>query len=967
MDSAEKNDSQLSSPSSIDIRVKEEKHEKTRVSIEYEEEELQLEYIKLESLAPHPNLDNTFHDGSKMLPYFQEEQKDVEEEEEERIQFFNIECAESYCYPSEDQSSNETDSLLLTDDPLSLNSNREEENDTVQSLMKSSYFWKPLPPCTSKCHILINEENQKRIFDSYSNAEKDERISFLESSLALVLRVIEKGRKKYVSKYSLETEKGRQEVCRECFCHIIDEDSRLITILFKVKLFQIQSSSVSESNSSEQTDAESQTSWKRIPRCTNNCYLKVTEDDQRCIFDAYSKEITQDSRDNCINGMIEILGSCRPTSPNPLKLRCTPNFYLNTSNGRQQVCIDCFCLSINETKMFVAAVVNKKWDDMQQLEGFQNKSEIIQNSISPTASLPPRTPDQHLKVKENIINEDKTFVTAVVNKKPDDVLPFVTVRIENSVNSTNKNLDPHPKVEKQIINETKTSVATIVNKNWDDVQPLEIVKIPNVVKPPVSLTAKTINPYLEIEEHIKKFPLCESNHFDNNSSEKYLPMGLSVRTMYEIYKQEVSDPVSVSVYQRILAKSTLKFRPNFLGKCEKCEITKRKLKVSCDEENKLNNFLTCHFLDAREGHDSKSKDEYVAKRSNNSLLVYTFSFQITLPTPFLEEPTAYYKRPLSTYNFTIQQQGNGTWRIPKFYMWHEGDAKKTAKEIASCLYQHLLDLPPCVKSVILYSANNRENRSKSISKMFLHLLENHKTLKTVIHKFLIYGHSQIHKNLKTGWDETIMKSHHGKIQEPKDWYDAFAKRFGKKIELIVPKVIIMTPEMFYDFESCWKGDDDSFIDEQVKWLRYTKEGVYYKNSWSEIEQFKALNINGKSDITGLNQTKLASLGQVGISEEKKKGLLELLPFLRPEVASFYEGLPVENKVEGNLDNRLNQEIQIIQKVPSPPILNAQTCILKEEVDLGILDLEDKDEEIWEPPKKIYKKMFDTEIDVRELE
>ena len=475
---------------------------------------------------------------------------------------------------------------------------------------------------------------------------------------------------------------------------------------------------------------------------------------------------------------------------------------------------------------------------------------------------------------------------------------------------------------KAALKESKYLIHSVLEKKWCVMKTNSNLKDDGVEIPDIDRTDEEVK---NVEDHIKKFPLCESDHFANHSSEKYLPMGLSIKTMYELYKREVPNPVPTNVYQNILVQTDLKFRPTYLGKCEKCEIATQQFRISTDpeEKSKLNYLLTSHLVEAREGQDSKSQDENLAKLSKNSLLVCSFALQISLPTPFLKEPTFYYKRPLWTYNLTIQQQGAGKYsqRFPKFYMWHEAHGKKTANEIASCLYQYLQNLPSTVTSVIFYSSSDiGENRSKSIAMMFTHLINNHKTLKTVDHKFLISGHSQIQNNLENGWDEAIMKDHHGKIQEPKDWYDVFEKPFKPKNE---PEVIVMTPDKFYDFERLWKDQDDPFIDEKVKWVRYTKGVIYYKTSWMERDRFQILNFKSQSHLGDLS-----SLDNIFITEEKKEGLLELLSYLSPKVKSFYKGLPTQMSVSPKIG--LVQEIVKSQQSKSSSLKRKLKEISNEE-------------------------------------
>lgn len=106
--------------------------------------------------------------------------------------------------------------------------------------------WSPLPRCAKKCHILVKEEEQKSIYSSYwRKATPNSRVDFLNKMTKMELET-RFSPPIYVAKYYLNTEKSRQEVCRECFRHILDEKDHFITTVLEKKMLEIKDQSTSD-------------------------------------------------------------------------------------------------------------------------------------------------------------------------------------------------------------------------------------------------------------------------------------------------------------------------------------------------------------------------------------------------------------------------------------------------------------------------------------------------------------------------------------------------------------------------------------------------------------------------------------------------------------------------------------------------------------------------------------------------
>lgn len=84
----------------------------------------------------------------------------------------------------------------------------------------------------------------------------------------------------------------------------------------------------------------------------------------------------------------------------------------------------------------------------------------------------------------------------------------------------------------------------------------------------------------------------------------------------------------------------------------------------------------------------------------------------------------------------------------------------------------------------------------------------------------------------------------------------------------------------------------------VKWFRYSQDIgiVQYKTSLDEHEPFKKVNFLGKTSLPPLINPPLSYKGPLPISIEKKKNLIEMLPYIDQTFHTFYNSLITKNDV-----------------------------------------------------------------------
>lgn len=105
--------------------------------------------------------------------------------------------------------------------------------------------------------------------------------------------------------------------------------------------------------------------------------------------------------------------------------------------------------------------------------------------------------------------------------------------------------------------------------------------------------------------------------------------------MYELYCQEIEDPVSLTKYSEVFHSMNLKFKPPKLDTCSKCDIFNAKLNWTnkdSSEYAKLKEQQTLHHEEAELAYVCKRIDKSLSM-ANANIKTYVFDLQ-ELPTPF---------------------------------------------------------------------------------------------------------------------------------------------------------------------------------------------------------------------------------------------------------------------------------------------------------------------------------------------
>ena len=131
-------------------------------------------------------------------------------------------------------------SLVSSKECISLNLDNYERMEKSASCNSLRKIISRLLPCPKKCSLRITENDQKQISNFYwSQNTKTERFNFLYDMLEISERP--NSIYKYDIKYHLNTDKGRQEVCKSCFGIVLGEKDDDILSVIRYKLTEIKS------------------------------------------------------------------------------------------------------------------------------------------------------------------------------------------------------------------------------------------------------------------------------------------------------------------------------------------------------------------------------------------------------------------------------------------------------------------------------------------------------------------------------------------------------------------------------------------------------------------------------------------------------------------------------------------------------------------------------------------------------
>lgn len=402
-----------------------------------------------------------------------------------------------------------------------------------------------------------------------------------------------------------------------------------------------------------------------------------------------------------------------------------------------------------------------------------------------------------------------------------------------------------------------------------------------------------------VRSHISSIPKIESHYTRAHSDKMYIDGSKTIADLYRDYKMDCEKEgkpfASHSMYSEIFNNEfNLSFFVPKKDKCNKCVAYE-----NADEEGKklLQEEYDAHHKEKQLSRQEKEEDK---AKITKLYQVACFDLQAVLPVPRGEVSSFYYKSKLSTYNFTVSEfkkKGNDDVYC---YFWHEGEAKRGANEIGSCLFRYFESKAAEINSdeleLVMYSDNCcGQQKNKFIVSLYLYAVAKLK-IKSITHKFLVTGHTQnegdnshslIEKNIKRA-----LKS--GPIYIPAQYAALIrtAKKSGSPFKLTE-----MSYDSFFDLKNLCERTAVNF--------NVNNEGESLK--FSQISEFKVVkNDEDKFHYkTSYTETEYKT---VNIKESRTRNSI-LMPFSKIELKACYNNcIPISKKKYQDIQSLLDANL-----------------------------------------------------------
>lgn len=325
-------------------------------------------------------------------------------------------------------------------------------------------------------------------------------------------------------------------------------------------------------------------------------------------------------------------------------------------------------------------------------------------------------------------------------------------------------------------------------------------------------------------DHINSIQPVESHYTRSRSDKLYLDGDLNFHRLFDLYKEWFDEQVYSSIakterqYRDIVNEHfKLSFYIPKKDQCDKCHIYKNKSIPTLVETQLFESHLSNKIL----ARNRKLLDKEAAKTSDGKILTATFDFQEVLNAPHGNLSVLYYKRKLSIFNFTVFNLAD---KEGTCYMWHEGQGKRGANEVSSCLMKFISKHKDSGTNEFRFWSDNcvGQNRNRIVYAMYMYAAATcHVSIR---HCFLEVGHTQ---NEGDSVHALIERSAKNKlIYTPNEWYCLvrWAKQDGK------PYIVEEMDTHFYNFKSLLQGNwNKSDNGDKVQWNKIKEVLVKSEN------------------------------------------------------------------------------------------------------------------------------------------
>lgn len=400
---------------------------------------------------------------------------------------------------------------------------------------------------------------------------------------------------------------------------------------------------------------------------------------------------------------------------------------------------------------------------------------------------------------------------------------------------------------------------------------------------------------IEARNHIMSIPRVESHYCRQNTQREFIYSGKTLADLHRDYVDEMTQKnlsfVNYLMYSTIFkTEFNISFFVPKKDQCEDCTIFQNSNEI---EKQQLQSSYENHLLEKDLSRMEMEKDKKTAKFVH----VAVYDLQAALPCPQGNASGFYYVSKLSVYNFTVYDLKKDA---VKCYVWHEAEGNRGVNEIASCVYNYLLNLKEESDElgqkldIIFYSDNCcGQQKNYFMQNMYNFAIQTMDHLNSITHKYLIKGHTQnkgdvahsmIEKKIK-------LKRKNEPIYLPETYFSIIR---NIKLQNKHFQVHEMSYTDFMDIKSLNHCIPTGSIKiTEVRVIQFTKEGIFSKDSYgSDFIGLNSILKTRKRRNETVDGIPPAYATKPTIAEKKKKSLIGLIEkrIIPAYYMSFYANL-----------------------------------------------------------------------------
>lgn len=304
----------------------------------------------------------------------------------------------------------------------------------------------------------------------------------------------------------------------------------------------------------------------------------------------------------------------------------------------------------------------------------------------------------------------------------------------------------------------------------------------------------------EIEDHIRSFPTKISHY--SSTEKKYLDEKLNVKIMYELF--QIKYPYTKVKYKFYLKIFKERFSLGFgrpqVDTCCKCEELNIKIKSPSLNDTAKRVAVAELMVHKRRSQKFYNKLKLLTEASqnstNNDTVVITFDYMQNLQLPLIPVQESFYLRQLTVNVFGINSVGK---QQAKFYVYHEGIAKKGPNEVASFVLDFIKqEIPANTKHLHIFSDScGGQNRNHTITRFLMALVQTNR-FETINQYFPQRGHSFLPNDRNFAAIKRVIRKH-DRIYSIMEYVQMIVNS-SKKSKFFVK---LVKSEDIADFKSWW--------------------------------------------------------------------------------------------------------------------------------------------------------------------